>query len=52
MTEGHDFLVLYFCVANLSEIIFTLEKIFAGKMLAVSFICGNLFCGSLEDRKN
>ena len=39
----HDFLVLYFCVANLSWRIFTLEEIFAGKMFAVIFICGNLF---------
>ena len=39
----HDFLVLYFCVANLSWRIFTLEEIFAGKMFEVIFICGNLF---------
>ena len=34
----HDFLLLYFSVANLSK-----EYIFAGKMVAVIFICGNLF---------
>ena len=29
----------YICVANLSERIFTLEEIFAGKMCVVIFIC-------------
>ena len=39
----HDFLVLRFCVANLSKRIFTLEQIFVGKIFPVSFICENLF---------
>ena len=39
----HDFLLLYFSVANLSKRIITLEYIFEGKMVAVIFICGNLF---------
>ena len=38
-----DFVVLYFCVANLSWRIFTLELIYAGKICAIIFICGNLF---------
>ena len=44
----HDFLVLYFCVGNFSQSIFTLESIFAGKMLALIFFAETYFCGSLE----
>ena len=39
----HDFVVLYFCVANLIWRIFTLGLIFTGKVCAIIFICGNLF---------
>ena len=38
----HDFLVLHFCAVKFIENIFS-RVIFAGKILAVSFICGNLF---------
>ena len=44
MIEQTRFLsTVFFCVANLSWRIFTLEEIFAGKMFEVIFICGNLF---------
>ena len=35
-------------VFKLENIILLWSKFFAGKMFAVIFICGNLFCGSLE----
>ena len=34
---------MYFCVANLSWRIFTLELIYTGKICAIIFIRGNLF---------
>ena len=40
--DRHDFVVLYFCVVNLSWRIFTLEIIFAEKVCPTIFICGNL----------
>ena len=40
--KRHDFLVLHFCAVKFIENIFS-RVIFAGKILAVSFICGNLF---------
>ena len=52
----HDFLVLRFCVANLSERIFTLEQIFVGKIFAVMW--GNVYLRQLifsdrwKNRKN
>ena len=39
----HNFLVLYFCVANLSYRIFTVKLNVVGKMFAVINFCGNLF---------
>ena len=42
MIKQTRFLVLYFCVANLSERIFTLEQIFVEKMFVVIFISGNI----------
>ena len=49
--DRHDFVVLYFCVVNLSWRIFTLEIIFAEKVCAIIFICGN-FVNRWKNRKN
>ena len=50
----HDFLVLYFCVVNFSQSIFTLEEIFLGQMFALILKGGGgiIFADRWKNRKN